>query len=355
MTCVSRVQIPWPSSCSGEHHTLLFWRCDGHSRVVGEPTGRGQTREYGEGWMRSHATSGVLIVFVVALGCTMQDPSQSESSDPELRIEIFARGAVSSDLPEFAASFTPSGDTVFFNRTSSDRSRIDLLYSVQTDSEWSEAQPFPPLAGVRAIDPFVTIDGTALHFSSDLPREGMDGGVFNLWRLTLGDVQATPVALPAPVNTDSSDVFNSFSEDGTMVFSSRRDGVRRVYETTWDGGVPSEPTLLSLGSGESASNPAIHRSGGLLVFARAAENGASDLHVACRQGAEWGEPVVLPEPVNSSFAEFAPSFDPAYLYFTSERPGVVGEVAGGQRPPGDIYRTPIQVVEAMCGLTSSAP
>jgi Tol biopolymer transport system component len=257
-------------------------------------------------------------------------------------------------LPEFAVSFAPSGDTVYFNRTSADRSSIDLMYCVRTRAGWSEAEVFPPLAGVRAVDPFVTADGGTLYFSADLPRDGEAGSTFNLWRLPLGDPQAEPVPLPAPVNTDSSEVFNSISAEGTMVFSSRRDGERRIYETRWDGESSAEPTLLSLGEGGAASNPAIHPSGRLLVFARAGDSGPPDLYVSCRQDTDWAEPVRLPEPLNSPFAEFAPGFDTAYLYFTSERPGIVAEFVEGERPPGDIYRTPIGTVEVLCGSPSRA-
>ncbi|NNF27040.1 MAG: hypothetical protein HKN73_07470, partial [Gemmatimonadetes bacterium] len=58
-------------------------------------------------------------------GTSGQDLSQESA----FSVELFAPGVVSSTLPEFATTFTPSGDTVFFNRTTPDRSRIDLLFS----------------------------------------------------------------------------------------------------------------------------------------------------------------------------------------------------------------------------------
>ncbi|MCP3919137.1 MAG: hypothetical protein GY711_26655 [bacterium] len=52
----------------------------------------------------------------------------------------------------------------------------------------------------------------------------------------------------------------------------------------------------------------------------------------------WGTARLLPEPVNSAWADFAPALGPGgrVLFFTSERPGMVAEVVEGQRP-GDIY------------------
>ena len=44
--------------------------------------------------------------------------------------------------------------------------------------------------------------------------------------------------------------------------------------------------------------------------------------------------------VNSRFADFAARVQPdgKYLFFTSERPGIVPTPATGARPPGDIYQ-----------------
>jgi hypothetical protein len=104
-----------------------------------------------------------------------------------------------------------------------------------------------------------------------------------------------------------------------------------------------------LGSGAAASNPAIHPNGHLLIFSRSSEPGPSDLFLACREGESWGVPILLPEPINSGFTEFAPAFGDRYLYFTSERPGVAGPVEDGVRPPGDIYRTELLAIEDLCG------
>ena len=297
------------------------------------------------------------VVMVGALqACAPSNAPEDDGREANQGVELFARGVVSSELPEFAISFTPSGDTAFFNRTPPDRSRIDLLFSTLTDTGWTSAVPFAPLEGVRAIDPFVTVDGAYLYFSSDLPIEGRAEGSFNLWRLALGRSGATPEPLPFPINTDSSEVFNSISASGRMVFSSRRDGDRRIYESQVEpSGMWAEPARLSLGAAAAASNPALHPSGRYMVFARADDGGPSDLFVSCSAGQEWTMPVRLPEPINSPFTEFAPGFGGGYLYFTSERPGVRGPVPDGERPPGDVYRVRTEGVAAVCDPTPGSP
>ncbi len=299
---------------------------------------------------RGRASLVVASGMLIGCGGADRPPSGGETADPPpvVEAELFAPGVISSELPEFATSFTPSGDTVFFNRTPPDRSRLDLFFAIRTGEGWSEPEPFPPLAGSTAIDPFVSTDGLWLYFSSDRGRAGRLDGVFNLWRLDLRAPRAIPEALPAPINTDSSEVFNAVSADGRMVFSSRRDGERRVYEVDLEAPGSPEPVLLALGDSAAASNPTISPDGRLLVFARSDGDEPPDLFLACRGTEGWEPPIRLPPPINSEFADFAPGFGGGDLYFTSERPGVVPETAAGERPPGDIYRTAIGPVRALC-------
>ncbi|MEM7415856.1 MAG: hypothetical protein AAF389_10200 [Gemmatimonadota bacterium] len=287
----------------------------------------------------------LLVPAVVVGACSDADePAGSEPITTPPVVELFAAGAVSTEAPEFATAFSLSSDTVWFNRTPPDRSQLDLFFSVRTPDGWSEGSVFPPLEGVAAIDPFVSFDGERLYFSSSLSGAGTLDGSFNLWWIALGEAAPTPTPMPAPINSDSSDVFNSFARDGRMVFSSRRDGVRAVYEVVGD----EARHIPLVEDGRSASNPAIHPTGEILVFASAAEGDPPDLYVSCRSAQGWGAPVRLEEPINSPFTDFAPGFGPGYLYFTSERPGVSGAVPDGVRPPGDVYRTPVGPIERLC-------
>ena len=80
--------------------------------------------------------------------------------------------------------------------------------------------------------------------------------------------------------------------------------------------------------------------GRFIVLSLAEGTEAADLWVSCRSATGWEQPVRLPPPINSPFAEFAPALDPSdgALLFTSERPGILGPVPDSVRPPGDIWR-----------------
>ncbi len=300
-------------------------------------------RRAGRGWKAGTAV-GALGAVAAGVGACGADPGDAPT------VELFAPGVVSSPDPEFAVAFSPSGDTVFFNRTPPDRSRLELWTAVRDGDGWAPAEPFGPTVGWGAVDPFVSSDGRTLWVSSGAPLDSAPPGDFNLFTLTRTDGAwpAAPRPLPRPVRSDSSEAFNSVTDDGLLVVGSTRGGTRRVWSSRRSGAGWSDPVVLDLGGEDPASNPAIRRDGSLLVFVRRSDAGDPDLWVACRTATGWGAPQRLPEPVNSPWADFAPAFGPDHFYFTSERPGVVGAVADSIRPPGDLWRTPLEVVDGLC-------
>ena len=151
-----------------------------------------------------------------------------------------------------------------------------------------------------------------------------------------------------PINSDSTDYFLSLATDGTVAFSSTRNGILGIYISSPSPSGWTDPEFLSLEGAPDASNPLISPDGTLMVVSATSTDGSSDLLVTCRMATGWGRPRPLPDPVNSRYAEFAPAIAGENLYYTSERPGIVGPSPDSIRPPGDLYRTPIRVLSDMC-------
>ncbi|MEZ4422159.1 MAG: M28 family peptidase [Gemmatimonadota bacterium] len=273
-------------------------------------------------------------------GDTLPTGAPADSTDLAA-VELFAPGVVSSAAPEFAITFTPDGRTAFFNRGTEDRSAYRMLASLRSDTTWGSAEAVPFASAGMDVDPFVSPDGNRIWFSSDRPRAGAPAGSISSWyveRTATG--WSDPIDPGAPFNSDSADIFVSEARDGTVVFRSERDGRRRVYATRRGTEGWETPVALRFGTVEEASNPMLHPSGTWIVLSLPGPGGEPDLYASCRTAeGMWGEPFALPAAINSPFAEFAPAFHPdGTLYFTSERPGVVGTQPDGTRPPGDIYR-----------------
>jgi hypothetical protein len=262
--------------------------------------------------------------------------------------ERFAEGVITTAAPEFAITFTPDGRTAYFNRASTDRRMLSIMVSRLEGAAWQQPVLAPFSGKHRDVDPFVTPVGHRLYFSSDRPTSSSDNEPdFNTWYMDAKDGDwGEPQTFGEPLNSKATDVFVSATRAGTLYFSSNRDGATHTYRATptEDGWSVTRPAF-DINDAEGAGNPLIAPDESFLVFTsdRPGGAGGADLWVTERVNDRWGSSRRLGSGVNSPFADFAPALDPngRFLFFTSERPGVVGPVSAGSRPPGDIYRVPL--------------
>ena len=295
----------------------------------------------------------VLVCALVVQGCG--DSSEEEAREvplrqqPEVDVEMIGEGVVSTAAIEFAAAFTPGGDSLYFTRMRTRNARPKIYLSVRDSAGWSQPELAPFAAtGSGDVDPFVTPDGSRLYFSSDRPAP-VGASRMNTWWVDRQDGGwSEPRTAGPPLNSPSSDVFVSATREGTLYFSSRReDGAQAVYRIERSGEEWSTPERLSFDELRSVGNPLVAPDGEFLVLTAVGPDGSPDLYLACREGERWDEPERLPKGVNSPQADFAPALHPedGTLVFTSERPGVVQAPADTTRAPSDLYRASFRPAE----------
>lgn len=300
---------------------------------------------------RNALSAIVTLAFIVATTCTAGEIRPYTHSKVLDEPVIFGEGFVSTELPEFATTFSPDGTEVFFNRMPADRSRIEMLVSRFVDGSWTEAEALPFSGTYRDVDPFVSGDGSRLYFSSDRPDDdGQEAGDWNTWYVERdGSGWGEPVRLGSEVNSEAAEIFVSLTDSGTLVFRRSNDDARDIYTAERKGeGFASPQPIPGLGL-EDPGNPLIARDGSFLIVASSVEGRSGDLFISFRQGNQWTPARNLGESVNSVYADFAPGLSPdgKYLFFTSERPGLVAETVEGRRP-GDIYQVELR---ALRGIT----
>ncbi|MCK4461901.1 MAG: PD40 domain-containing protein, partial [candidate division Zixibacteria bacterium] len=202
----------------------------------------------------------------------------------------------------------------------------------------SASEPFGTPIDISAnyeSGPCISPDGLELFFDSDRPG---GYGYEDLWvarRQTVNDDWETPVNLGEVVNSSFGELAPRISADGLLLlFASDRPGGSGDYDiwmasraTTQD----SWTTPVNLGS--IVNSPDFDRCStispdGLELFfasARESDYGQTDIWVSTRatKDSEWEIPVPLPEPINSSGFDGAPSIsaDGLSLFFYSSRTG----------------------------------
>lgn len=288
-------------------------------------------------------------IMVFVLSCDSdQNPHPYFSPDPILQPKIFAPTTVSTELPEFATSFSQDGRTVYFNQASADRSTLIILQSNYLEGKWTKPVNLPFSDGTyRDVDPFISPDNERLYFSSNRPVSGTEPKPeFDTWYVVRqGDGWSEPINPGPPLNTDASEIFVSVAKSGTIYFSSYdSNGSSNLYksEIVNNNYTTPEKIEIRIDNAENIGNPCISADESFLIFAATPinENSNSDLYITHFREGKWSLAKNLGKFINSKYADFAPHLSPDgnYLFFTSERPGVISANSVQGRPPGDIYQ-----------------
>ncbi len=270
--------------------------------------------------------------------------------------QLWGAEKISTEAPEFATAVNRREDQVYFNRTAKDRSTMQIMHSIFTDSGWSAPVALPFSTGLyRDVDPFLTTNGQRLYFSSDRPLNS-DGepGNFDTWYIEKSkEGWSDPINAGATLNSGATEIFITLAKNKNAYFVSEDEEERGIVVSRYEDGdyQPPEKVVLKLrGNPIYASNPCIASDESFLIVAARDPlgNGTPDLFITWNENGQWSELKNLGTEVNSMYADFAPglSKDNKYLFFTSERPGIVPIRDKDVRPPGDIYKVNLKAILA---------
>ncbi|MEM1440285.1 MAG: polysaccharide deacetylase family protein [Pseudomonadota bacterium] len=243
--------------------------------------------------------------------------------------EKFAPGVVSlDDRFEYGQSFSADGRELYFGVARAG-SRGEFYGMRHTRDGWTD----PELVLTHPVhsfsDPFLSRDRTRLYFISTGLQDGGPNDVTH----DIGYVRRTrdgwsdPVYLEAPVRTEADEYFVSFTNNGTLVFSSNRsEGDFDIYTATPDGDGFATPVRLEGGANTRAyeGDPFIAPDGSYVLFSSTRRSGAgsSDIYVSFRgEGGQWSPAIALGNGVNTSGQEFCPfvTRDGRFLFYTSNQ------------------------------------
>ncbi len=236
---------------------------------------------------------------------------------------LFAPGVVSTEAVEYAATFSQSGDSVYFTRRASFDHSPAILLSVRTNGSWGEAEALPFTSEEGDEYPSLSADGNRLFFASSRPRAGHPAGDNSAWvseRRADGWSEAEPVAIRGAEGSMVS--HPAVGPDGYLYFHGRLPGgagrvdAYRAPKAASDFG-PAEPMPFNTPSVEGEVAVAPDGSWLVMYSDRDGGIGAGDLYAANANGDSWSEPRNLGPDVNTPAWEWTPSFSPGgtHLYF----------------------------------------
>jgi Tol biopolymer transport system component len=246
---------------------------------------------------------------------------------------LFGEGVVSTGDNEFSTALSRDGRTVYWTVSAPNVFVIPfvILTATRTPSGWSTPRVAPfSGTGFSDADPAMSPDGRTIFFMSRRPATGtVQRPDFDIW--VFDNVTGTTGRVDT-VNSDKMDLFPSVTSDGTLYFTSDRDGGlggSDIYRSRLMDGRYVTPENIGpvVNSPQSESNVFIAPDESYVLFSgsgRPGNNGAADLYIADRASdGSWRAPRPL-KYVNTEWDDYAPtvSHDGTLLYFTSRRPRI---------------------------------
>lgn len=248
----------------------------------------------------------------------------------------FAPGQIStSALNEARLSFTPDRQRIYWHVNEiPGPPGSDALYTIMTAERTSNGWSVPDVASFSGhsiyadSDPFVTLDGNSLIFSSNRPGNTGAFPLNDLWivhRLADGS-WGEPVNLGPNVNSTADELYASADSAGNLYFGSNRNrGQWDIYRSRklMDGSyAPAErigpgvdhPRLWEFNAEISPDGKTLLYS----TFGRSDGYGNADIYYSrIERNGKFGNPVNVGSCINSAAPEFHPTmlWDEGLLYF----------------------------------------
>jgi hypothetical protein len=218
-------------------------------------------------------------------------------------------------------TFSPDGTECFLHVGDANYGRASMYTAKCVDGTWGPLEAPPFLAGFSSsAEPSFSQDGRSLVFTGSQGRQSTD--LWTVSRTATG--WGTPVALPAPLNSDLNEFRGSRTLDGTFYFGSERDapGINQVYKARKN--AAGAWAVERLGAPVNAlsydGDPCVAPDGRFLITyaGRPQGYGRVDLYVSFSDGkGGWGRLINLGPQFNSPDDDFGAflSADGKFLFF----------------------------------------
>ena len=288
----------------------------------------------------------LFVVFLMLLSsCHKEVKSNLALLDYQLPLDsalVFAKDIVSTEDFEFAITFSPEMDEVFFTRRKHEGD--NEIYSMRlTEDQWStpELAFFSPEQGWD-FEPHINPAGDRLYFGSTRPLSDTSkaSGMHQWVSRKEANGWTEPEPLGAPF-VDRFTMYISSTENGNLYYTSAEAGAPPqdggIYYSVLEKNQYSDAQRMNeqINAGEWIAHPYIAPDESYMIYdgERSDGYGDCDLYISFYKDGSWTEPVNLGPEVNTEQCEMCSSVSPDGKYLFFHR-GVYSEE---DRSVGDIY------------------
>lgn len=242
--------------------------------------------------------------------------------------QVMMPGFISTQNQEVNGAFSPDGKEFVYCVTFPGMGSRLVSTTLLADNTWSEPEITHFSGPYGGVDPLYSPDGKRLYFSSFRPLDSLrvepkDADIWFVERTAEG--WGAPQHLGLPVNTGTNQLYNSVTNNGNIYFNSRNNetGTYKIHVAIKTAEGYQVEELGGQLNVEGLWDPFVSPEEDYLIFIYRSDNGlgGTDLYISYKGEAGWGEPILLPEPINSPYDEKMPSVTKGnqLLIFTSNR------------------------------------
>lgn len=267
---------------------------------------------------------------------------------------IFAPDIISTDAFEFAITFTPDMDEVFWTRRLPDANN-EVFTLKLVEGEWTAPEPafFKAQTGWD-FEPHINPQGTLLYFGSTrpLPDSAKSNGLHQWYSTRTQNGWSEPVPLANPFMDKSVIMYLTSSAKGNLFFTTGEKGDKPedwvIYQSINQEG--SYESLDRMGEainfgGKYIAHSYIAPDESYIIYDAEHDDGHgdNDLYISFNKNGQWTRALNMGPKVNTGLTEMCPSVSPNGKYLFFHR---------GNENQGDIYWVDFHPIKAQLELHS---
>ena len=272
-----------------------------------------------------------LFLIFLLFSCKKEDPSNLRLLDPNNPIDtplIFGEGIISTNSYEFAITFTPKMDELYFTRRKLEEN--NKIYTMQlVDGKWSNPEPaFFTASEGWDFEPHISPKGDKLFFGSTRPLSDSlkSNGLHQWYSKKTQNGWNNPIPLEPPFMDKSIIMYLTSSENGNLYFTTGEKGDKPedwvIYNSIKKDGHYASIDRMGTeinATGKWVAHSFIAPDESYMIYDFKSDSGygESDLYISFNQNGTWTKPYNLGSKINTDETEMAASVSPdgKYLFF----------------------------------------
>jgi Tol biopolymer transport system component len=267
-----------------------------------------------------------LILLTVSLSCLSQSRIELVNSDTA---RVFGPGIISDGFSNRDMALSPDGNDIFYTLQWTNGLFSVILHSQRLNGEWTKPETAWFSGRFNDLEPAYSPDGQKLFFTSDRPLQESDSSKdYDIWYLLRkGNGWEGPFNAGTAINSDKDEFYPSLAKNGNLYFT-RDNGETKddIFMAVSNNGAYGNPVRLpdAVNSKGYDFNAFVDPDENFILFSsykRTDDLGGGDLYYSLRRNGSWMPAVHFGKEINSPALDYSPfvSGDKRYFFFSSKR------------------------------------